>query len=325
MEGSRILITGGAGLIGSHIADLLVQKDTKEIIILDNFTRGTEDNLNWASNVGNVTIIEGDIRDPEMLLEATRNVDYVFHQAAPRITACAEYPRGAMDIMVNGTFNVLDAAVRNNVKKVVAASSASVYGMAEQFPTNESHHPYDNETIYGTFKLSNEGMMRSFHAMYGLDYTPLRYFNVYGPRMDVFGVYTEVMIRWLDAIDEWVPPQIHGDGSATMDFVYVGDVARANVMAMETPNARTAINIGTGIETSLSELLELMLELTSSNLQPEYAPLRKVNPVKRRLADVSLAKNLLGFEAKSSLREGLSQLIEWRKEMKEFKQRLVLK
>ena len=325
LEGSRVLITGGAGLIGSHIADQLVQKGVGEIVILDNFTRGSRENLKWACDCGNVKIIEGDIRDPEILQECTREIDYIFHQAALRITACAEFPRGAMEVMVNGTFNVLDAAVRNKVKKVVAASSASVYGMADEFPTAENHHPYDNQTIYGSFKLANEGMLRSFYSMYGLEYAALRYFNVYGPRMDVHGAYTEVMIRWLEAIENWVPPQVFGKGDQTMDFVYVGDVARANILALETPNVNMAINIGSGKETSLLELLHLITAVVGSNMKPEFKEERKVNPVRRRLADVTLAKKTIGFEAQTSLRDGLSELVRWRNGLREGKQSLVLR
>jgi len=325
LEGSRVLITGGAGLIGSHIADQLVLREVNEIIIVDNLTRGRLENLNWARSCGKIKIVEGDIRDPELMMECTKSVDYVFHQAAIRITECAEYPRSAMEVIGNGTFNVLDACIRNNVKKVVSASSASVYGMADQFPTSETHHPYNNETIYGAFKLVNEAMLKAFHSMYGMEYAALRYFNVYGPRMDVFGAYTEVMIRWLDAIDDWISPKIFGDGSQSMDFIYVGDVARANVLAMETPCINRAINIGSGKETSLAELLNLMLAVTKSDLRPEYAPERKVNPVRRRLADITLARELLGFEAKVSLQEGLQELVKWRKAMKESKQKLALK
>ncbi len=325
LEGSRVLITGGAGLIGSHIADQLVLKGVKEIVILDNFTRGRRDNLEWAESVGNIRIIEGDIRDPEMMNECTKGIDYIFHQAALRITACAEYPRGALNVLDNGTFNVVEAAAHNNVKKIVAASSASVYGMAEVFPTPEGHHPYNNETLYGAFKLANEAVLKAFHSMYGLEYTALRYFNVYGPRMDIFGVYTEVMIKWLDAIDNWVQPQIYGDGSQTMDFIYVGDVARANIMAMETPGINRALNIGTGKETSLLELLNLMLSITGSNLKPEFKPERKVNPVRRRLADVSLAEKLIRFKAQVPLRDGLSELIKWRQAIKDAAVKLVLK
>ncbi|MBD3233835.1 MAG: NAD-dependent epimerase/dehydratase family protein [candidate division Zixibacteria bacterium] len=325
LEGSKVLITGGAGLIGSHIADQLVLKGVDEVIILDNFTRGRRENLNWAKSCGNVKIIEGDIRDQEMMVESTKFIDYVFHQAAIRITACADFPRGAMEVMDRGTFNVLDAAAHNNVKKVVLASSASVYGMAEEFPTPESHHPYNNETIYGAFKLANEAIARAFHNMYGLEYTALRYFNVYGPRMDIYGAYTEVIIRWLDAIDEWIAPKILGDGSQTMDFVYVGDVARANILAMEASNVNIAINIGSGKETSLKELLDTILLLSKTSVEPEYLPERKVNPVQRRLADIRRAEQLLGFKAETSLRDGLEELIKWRAAAKEKAPKLIMK
>ena len=191
MKGKRILITGGAGLIGSHIADL-VAPEAAEVVVLDNFVRGRLENLETATQKGRVTIVEGDLLDRSLVNEMMDGIDVVFHQAAIRITQCAEEPRLAVDVLVNGTFNILEAAVAANVSKVVAASSASVYGLAEVFPTNESHHPYANRTIYGAAKTFNEGMLRSFNDMYGLKYVALRYFNVYGPRMDVFGAYTEV-------------------------------------------------------------------------------------------------------------------------------------
>jgi UDP-glucose 4-epimerase len=197
MKNARVLITGGAGLIGSHIADLLVQEDVAEIRIIDNFVRGRMENLASAMPSGKVRVIEGDIRDTGLLKEAMDGVDVLFHQAAIRITQCAEEPRLALEVLVDGTFNVLEAAVNAKVRKVVAASSASVYGMAEVFPTDEKHHPYGNRTLYGAAKVFNEGLLRSFNDMYGLDYVALRYFNVYGPRMDVYGAYTEVLIRWM--------------------------------------------------------------------------------------------------------------------------------
>ncbi|GAB1538349.1 hypothetical protein NUACC21_10080 [Scytonema sp. NUACC21] len=231
MQNKRVLITGGAGLVGSHIADLLVKEGSSEIIILDNFTRGRRENLAWAQRHGHLVLVEGDIRDRELLADVMQRVDIVFHQAAIRITQCAEEPRLALEVLADGTFNVLEAAVNAGVKKVVAASSASIYGMAEDFPTTESHHPYNNRTLYGAAKTFNEGLLRSFYDMYGLDYVGLRYFNVYGPRMDIYGVYTEVLIRWMDRIAAGQPPLIFGDGKQTMDFVYIEDIARANILA----------------------------------------------------------------------------------------------
>ncbi|MFO5492352.1 MAG: SDR family NAD(P)-dependent oxidoreductase, partial [Cuspidothrix sp.] len=231
MQNKRILITGGAGLVGSHIADLLVKEGVSEIIVLDNFTRGCRDNLASAQVNGPLVIVDGDIRDRQLLTDIMQDVDIVFHQAAIRITQCAEEPRLALEVLADGTFNVLEAAVKAGVKKIVAASSASIYGMAENFPTTESHHPYNNRTLYGAAKTFNEGLFRSFYEMYGLNYLGLRYFNIYGPRMDIYGVYTEVLIRWMERIIAGQPPVIFGNGEQTMDFVYIEDIARANILA----------------------------------------------------------------------------------------------
>jgi UDP-glucose 4-epimerase len=210
----------------------------------------------------------------------------------------------------------LEAAVNAKVKKVVAASSASIYGMAEDFPTTESHHPYSNRTIYGAAKVFNEGLLRSFYDMYGLDYVALRYFNVYGPRMDIFGVYTEVLIRWMDRIITGQPPLIFGDGQQTMDFVYIEDIARANILAAKAAVTDEVFNVASSVETSLNDLALSLAKVMGSDLTPEYGPERKTNPVQRRLADVVKAKELLGFEAEVSLEEGLSRLVSWWKEEK---------
>ncbi|HEY9848468.1 MAG TPA: SDR family NAD(P)-dependent oxidoreductase [Leptolyngbyaceae cyanobacterium] len=311
MKDKRVLITGGAGLVGSHIADLLVKEEAAEIVILDNFTRGRRDNLAWALANGPVTILEGDIRDRDLLERTMQGIDIVFHQAAIRITQCAEEPRLALEVLADGTFNVLEASVKAGVKKVVAASSASIYGMAEEFPTTESHHPYNNRTLYGAAKVFNEGLLRSFYDMYGLDYVGLRYFNVYGPRMDIYGVYTEVLIRWMDRIAAGQPPLIFGDGSQTMDFIYIEDIARANILAAKADVTDEVFNIASGVESSLNDLAYSLAKVMGSDLKPEYGPERKVNPVQRRLADVSKAKKLLGFEAQFSLEDGLQQLVNW--------------
>lgn len=311
MQNKRILITGGAGLVGSHIADLLVKEGVSEIIVLDNFTRGCRDNLAWTQTNGLLVVIEGDIRDQKLLADIMQGVDIVFHQAAIRITQCAEEPRLALEVLADGTFNILEAAVKAGVKKVVAASSASIYGMAEDFPTTESHHPYNNRTIYGAAKTFNEGLFRSFYEMYGLDYLALRYFNVYGPRMDIYGVYTEVLIRWMERIIADQPPLIFGNGEQTMDFVYIEDIARANILAAKANVTDEVFNIASGVETSLNDLAYSLLKVMGSNLKPEYRPERKVNSVQRRLADVNKAKQLLGFEAQTSLEAGLFQLFTW--------------
>ncbi|MDZ4873603.1 MAG: UDP-glucose 4-epimerase [Chroococcidiopsis cubana SAG 39.79] len=316
MQNKRVLITGGAGLVGSHIADLLVKEEVAEIIVLDDFTRGQRQNLAQAQERGHLVIVEGDIRDRQLLADLMQGVDIVFHQAAIRITQCAQEPRLAMEVLANGTFNVLEAAVNAGVKKVVAASSASIYGMAEEFPTTEAHHPYNNRTIYGAAKTFNEGLLRSFHDMYGLDYVALRYFNVYGPRMDIYGVYTEVLIRWMERISAGQPPLIFGDGKQTMDFVYIEDIARANILAAKADVTDEVFNIASGVESSLNDLAYSLARVMGSDLQPEYGAERKVNPVQRRLADVSKARDLLGFEAQVSLEEGLCQLVKWWREQK---------
>jgi len=307
----RALLTGGAGLVGSHIADRLVAAGTQEIVVLDDFSRGRVENLRSALASGRVRIVEGDVRDPQTIARAIEGVDVVFHQAAIRITQCAEQPRLAKDVLVDGTFNVLEAAVNARVRKVVAASSASVYGLAETFPTREAHHPYAKRTIYGAAKAFNEALLRSFNEMYGLDYVALRYFNVYGPRMDVFGASTEVLIRCMEAIDAGRPPKIFGDGTDTMDFVHVDDVARANVLAAASPATDAVFNVATGVETSLNALAATLLKVMGSPLRPEYAPPRKVNAVGRRLASTDLAAAAIGFRAAIALEDGLRSLVAW--------------
>ena len=311
MQKNRVLITGGAGLIGSHIADQLVQSGDPEIIILDNFVRGRRENLAWAMSHGRVQIVEGDIRDVGLLREVMEGVDLVFHQAALRITQCAEEPRLALEVLVDGTFNVLEAAVSAKVRKIVAASSASVYGMADELPTTEAQHPYNNRTLYGAAKTFNEGLLRSFNEMYGLNYVALRYFNVYGPRMDIHGVYTEVLIRWMERISAGQRPLIMGDGTQTMDFIFVEDIARANVLAAAANVTDEVFNVASGVETSLNDLAHSLLKVMGSDLKPEYGPARKVNPVSRRLADVTRAREKIGFQSQVSLEDGLGRLVAW--------------
>jgi UDP-glucose 4-epimerase len=307
----RALITGGLGLVGSHIADGLVERGTGEVIVLDDLSRGRRSNVAWAEANGNVRVVEGDIRDRALLERLLDGVDVVFHQAALRITRCAEEPRLAVDVLVNGTFNVVEAAVKARVRKVVAASSASVYGMAERFPTPEDHHPYGNDTLYGAAKAFNEGLLRSFHAMHGLDYVALRYFNVYGPRMDIHGVYTEVLVRWMERIAAGRPPLILGDGGQTLDLVHVADIARANLLAATADVTDEVFNVGSGTETSLAELAAALLTAMGSDLPVEHGPVRAVNSVARRLADPTRARERLGFQAEVGLDEGLLSLVGW--------------
>jgi len=311
LKNSRILITGGAGLVGSHIADQLVKLGVSEIVVLDNFVRGRRENLEWAQANGPITIVEGDIRDRDLVGHVMRGIDCVFHQAAIRITQCAEDPRLALEVLVDATYNVLEAAVSAKVKKVVAASSASVYGLADEFPTTENQHPYNNRTMYGAAKVFNEGLLRSFNEMYGLNYVALRYFNVYGPRMDIHGVYTEVLIRWMDRIAAGNAPLILGTGFTTMDFVYITDIARANILAAQSDVSDEVFNVASGEETSLNQLADALLRVMKSKLRPEFGPERKVNPVSRRLADISKAERMLGFKAQVSLEQGLEQLVAW--------------
>jgi len=311
--GATVLVTGGAGLIGSHIVDQLIDEGAGEIRILDNLVRGTRDNLEGAMSRRDLVFLAGDVRDKSIVQEAVAGCDYIFHQAAIRITLCAERPRECIEVLVNGTFNVFEAAVEAGVKKIVYASSASIYGAADEFPTSEHHHPFNNRTLYGAAKVMNEGIARSFHEMYGLPSVGLRYFNVYGPRMDVTGAYTEVFIRWLDCVDRGVCPPIHGDGSATMDFIFVEDIARANLLALRSPRVDDVYNIASGTETSLLQLWEAIRQVTESeHLMPEFHPPRKVNPVPRRLADTTRARDELGFESQVSLEEGLARLAAWR-------------
>jgi UDP-glucose 4-epimerase len=317
MKNKRVLITGGAGLVGSHIADLLVKEEVAEIIILDNYTRGRKENLAWAAANGPLVMVEGDIRDRQLLSDIMQGVDVVFHQAAIRITQCAQEPRLALEVLADGTFNVLEAAVNAKVKKVVAASSASIYGMAEDFPTRESHHPYNNRTFYGAAKTFNEGILRSFYDMYGLDYVALRYFNVYGPRMDIYGVYTEVLIRWMERIINNQAPLIFGDGKQTMDFVYIEDIARANICAAKADVTDEVFNIASGTETSLNDLAYSLAQVMGSDLKPEYGAERKVNPVQRRIADVSKARELIDFTTTVSLEQGLEKLVSWWRSQKQ--------
>ena len=314
MRDKRILITGGAGFIGSHIADQLIADRPAEIRILDNFVRGRRENLAWATANGRVTVVEGDIRDRALVRRAMDGIDLVFHQAAIHITQCAKEPRLALEVMVDGTFNVLEAAVTAGVQKVVAASSASVYGLADHFPTTERHHPYNNRTIYGAAKCFNEGLLRSFNEMYGLRYVALRYFNVYGPRMDMHGVYTEVFIRWMERIASGLPPVMFGDGFQTMDFVHVADVARANIYAARAAVTDEVVNVASGHETSLKTVAETLLRAMGSSLRPEHAAERKVNPVPRRLADTRKGKALLGFKTTTTLEEGMQSLVKWWKQ-----------
>jgi len=312
VKGAKVLVTGGCGLIGSSSVDLLLREYAPaQIVILDNLVRGSLSNVEAALTDPRVTLMRGDIRDVRTVEQAMRGMDAVLHMAALRITACAAEPREGLEVMCDGSFNVVEAARAAGVKKVVAASSASIYGLAENFPTREDHHPYNDQTWYGASKVMLEGLLRAYHAIYGLPWAALRYFNVYGPRMDIHGKYTEVLIRWMNRIEAGEPPLILGDGTQTMDFVYIDDVARATVLALDAEVEGEAFNVASGTETSLNDLATTLLKVMGSELRPEHGPERKVNPVSRRLADVSKADRLLGFRASVGLEEGLTRLVRW--------------
>ncbi len=317
LSGATALVTGGAGTIGSTLVDQLLDAGASRVRVLDNLVRGREANLADAFERGGVELVRGDIGDRDLVHDLTRGCDVVFHQAAIRITQCAEEPRLALEVLVDGTFNVIEAAAEAQVDKLVAASSASVYGLAERFPTPEDQHPYDNDTFYGAAKTFNEGMLRSFRAMTGLDYVALRYFNVYGPRMDVHGLYTEVLVRWMERIEDGLPPLIFGDGLQTMDFVFTTDIARANVLAATAPVVEGVYNVARGRETSLLGLAETLLRVMGSDLPVEHGPERGVNGVSRRLADTTAAARALGFTAEVELDEGLRALVEWWRPLRE--------
>jgi UDP-glucose 4-epimerase len=311
LKGARALVTGGAGFVGSHIVDQLIAAGAARVLVIDNFTRGRRDNLSSVSANPVVKVIEGDICDASLIDDASAGQDYVFHQAALRITQCAEAPVRAVKVMIEGTQNILESAVRHRVAKVLVASSASVYGEPGRLPMHETD-AFNNRTIYGAAKIANEQMSRAYAEMYGLRYLALRPFNVYGPRMDAFGVYTEVMIRWLERLGAGEAPLIFGDGSQTMDFVHVADVARAYILAATSSATDDVLNVGSGIETSLKDLCHLVCKATGHpDLRPIYREARKVNGVTRRRAAVEHARETIGFEARVPLDDGLAELVRW--------------
>jgi UDP-glucose 4-epimerase len=315
LSGARVLVTGGAGFIGSAIVNQLLSEGASEILVLDNFVRGSRDNLAFANRRTELKVIEGDIRNTFLVNQLCEGIDFIFHEAALRITRCAEAPKEAVEVLIDGTQNLLDAAIRERVKKIVFASSASVYGEPSYLPIDEAH-PFNNRTMYGAGKIAAEQMLRAYFTTHGLPYVALRYFNVYGPHMDMTGVYTEVLVRWLDAIDGNQPPQIFGDGTQSMDFVFVEDVARANILAMQSDVQDEVFNVATGVQTSLKELCELVLNLNHSSLRPHYREARTVANVQARRATVDKAEKMLGFKARTSLKEGLNELINWRRSVK---------
>ena len=314
ISGSRILVVGGAGLVGSHLVDLLVDEDVGEVVVFDNFVRGRRGNLAGALGSPKLRVVEGDIRDQAALDAAMQGTDYVFHLAALWLLQCVEDPRAALDVNVQGTYNVIEAAHRAKVKRVVYSSSASVYGDMLENPMTEEH-PLNNRTMYGMTKIAGEQMFRTFNETSKLDWVGLRYFNIYGPRQDYRGAYVAVMMKALDRIDAGLPPIVYGDGSQSYDFIYVGDIARANLAALKAgaDASDECFNVASGTGTSINDLVKLLIELSGSSIQPEYRPAAQ-SFVSHRLASTAKAERLLGFTAETPLREGMRRLIEWRRE-----------
>lgn len=310
INNSRILLVGGAGLVGSHLAEELLKEDVGEVIVFDNFVRGTEANLAKVISDKRMKIIKGDILDQNALNKANVNIDFVFHLAALWLLHCQENPYDGFEVNARGTLNVLDAARQNKIKKLIFSSSASVYGDPSVIPMTEEH-PFNNRTMYGATKIAGEQFCRFYYSRYGLDYLALRYFNIYGPRQDYHGAYVSVIMKALDKIKECKPPLIHGDGSQAYDFIHVRDIARANIAALRSQATDEAINIASGLKTSINELIKIILELTNSNLKPQYEG-TKSEFVNERKASVDKANKLIGFTSKIGLKEGLKELIEWR-------------
>lgn len=313
ISGKKVVVIGGAGLIGSHTVDALVREDVREIVIYDNFVRGTTQNLSEALKDPRVRIFEagGDILQTDILDAAIAGADGVFHFAALWLLQCHEFPRTAFEVNVGGTFNVMDACVRAGVKRLVYSSSASVYGDAIEEPMTEDH-PFNNKNFYGATKICGEAMMRAYHHRYGLNYAGLRYMNVYGPRQDYRGAYIAVIMKMLDAIDRGEGPTVFGDGSEAFDFVAVEDCARANVCAMKAEAVDEFYNVGTGKRTSLKEIAEKLVALTGTNQPINYAPRSQATLVRNRIGCPKKASQEIGFDARIDLDDGLRRLIDWR-------------
>ena len=309
---SRILVIGGAGFIGSHLVDQLLGERLREVIVLDNFVRGTHSNLVEAAKDKRVRVIEGSITDRKLLKELMENTDYVFHFAALWLYECVHEPRKALEANVVGTYNVVEAAQEAGIKKLVYSSSASVYGDAQVVPMTEDH-PFNNRTMYGATKIAGEQFLRAFNEQHGLDYVGLRYMNVYGPRMDYKGAYVSVVMKVLDRIEEGTPPVIFGDGSQAYDFIQVEDVARANLLALKSDATDEFFNVGTGVKTTIEELVQKLIEISGSEVQPEYRPEEQMF-VTFRIGSTQKAEKLIGFRSQISLEEGLRSVVEWRRQ-----------
>ena len=317
LKGKKVVVIGGAGLIGSHTVDHLLKEDIREIIVYDNMVRGNEENLQNALKDPRVKIYDvgGDILQTDILQSALEGVDGVFHLAALWLLQCHQYPRSAFDVNIRGTFNVMEACVEKNIKRLIYSSSASVYGDALKEPMDEDH-PFNNKNFYGATKIAGEAMLRAYHHRYGLDFVGLRYMNVYGSRQDYQGAYIAVIMKMLDAIDRGNNPTIIGDGSEEFDFVAVEDCALANICAMKADVTDEFYNVGTGIKTSLKSLAELILKLSNKDKFIEYKPRIQNTFVKSRVGCTKKASKEIGFKASIGLERGLKNLIDWRKNHK---------
>jgi len=314
VQGSRILLVGGAGFIGSHIVDQLVREDPDEIVVFDNFVRGSRRNLDKALASQKVTLIDGTMTDIKQLRKAMEGIDSVFLLAALWLGECLSDPRAAAEVNVMGTYNVIEAARDLRVKRVVYSSSASVYGNALSVPMTEEH-PFNNRTMYGATKIAGEQFFRAFHEMYGLPYVGLRYMNVYGPRMDDKGTYVSVIVKVLDRIQQGLAPLIYGDGTQTYDFIHVEDVAAANICALKSESSDEFFNVGTGTKTTINELVALLLEVAGSKIKPEYLPQGQTF-VTHRVGSTEKIEKLLGFKPTIGLRDGLQSVVDWRLQIK---------
>jgi len=313
VEGAKLVVIGGAGLIGSHTVDRLLHEDVREVVIYDNFVRGRTENLADALKDPRVRVFDvgGDILQTDILEAAVQDADGVFHLAALWLLQCHEFPESAFEVNVRGTFNVVSSCIKQGVKRLVYSSSASVYGDAVEEPMTEDH-PFNNQNFYGATKICGEAMLRAFHHRYGLEFVGLRYMNVYGPRQDYKGAYIAVIMKMLDAIDRGESPTILGDGSEAFDFVAVEDCALANVRSMQASATDEFYNVGTGKRTSLKQLAELLLDLTGSDREIQYAQRSTATLVRNRIGSPAKATNGIGFTAEVNLREGLKRLIDWR-------------
>jgi UDP-glucose 4-epimerase len=308
--GARVVVIGGAGFVGSHIVDQLIREPVGEIVVLDSFVRGSRANLSRAMQDARVRVVEGSVTDLALVRRLMDGADYVFHLAALWLHECVHEPRAALEVNVVGTYNVAEAAAEAKVKKVVYSSSASVYGDALFTPMTEEH-PFNNRTMYGATKIAGEQFFRVFYWQHGLDYVGLRYMNVYGPRMDHKGAYVSVIMKALDRIERALPPVIYGDGSQSYDFVHVEDVARANILALKEDATDDFFNVGTGVETTINELVRMLLDIAGSSLQPEYRPQQETF-VARRVGSTEKAERILGFRAQIPLEAGLRSVVQWR-------------